>query len=125
MMIEAVRKRCADWSDPDAVRFELFAAPAEEDRGTDDQQPFEVELAHTGASFVVQPDESILDKAIEAGADIGFDCQEGICGSCETPILSGRADHRDHVLTAQEQSENTCMMICISRSAGPRLVLDL
>lgn len=123
-LIEAVRARCASWADPDAMRFELFAAP-EEDLDTEGQRPFEVELAHTGTSFVVQPGESILERAISAGADSGFDCQDGICGSCETPILEGSADHQDHVLTAKEQAENTCMMICVSRSAGPRLVLDL
>lgn len=123
-LIEAVRKRCASWADPDAVRFELFTAP-DDDADPEEQQPFEVELAHTGTSFVVQPGESILDHALAWGADIIFDCQDGICGSCETPILEGRAAHRDHVLTHAEREENTCMMICISRSATSRLVLDL
>ncbi|MEU6697794.1 PDR/VanB family oxidoreductase [Pseudonocardia sp. NPDC046786] len=123
-LIEAVQQRCAGWADPDAVRYELFAAPATDD-DTGDQQPFEVELAHTGTSFVVGPGESILARALEAGADIVFDCEDGICGSCETPILDGRADHRDHVLTTAEQDEQRCLMICVSRSATPRLVLDL
>lgn len=123
-LIDAVRQQCAGWSDPDAVRFELFAAPEAVD-DVDQQQPFDVELAHTGVSFTVLPGESILTKAIEAGADIVFDCQDGICGSCETPIIEGRADHRDHVLTSAEQDANTCLMVCVSRSRTPRLVLDL
>lgn len=123
-LIEAVQQQCAGRADPDAVRYELFAAPEAGDDSAD-QQPFEVELAHTGTSFVVRPGESILTRAVEAGADIVFDCQDGICGSCETPILDGRADHRDHVLTTAEQDEQSCLMICVSRSATPRLVLDL
>ncbi|MEJ8281926.1 PDR/VanB family oxidoreductase [Pseudonocardia spirodelae] len=123
-LIDAVRQRCAGWADPDAVRFELFAAPGTID-DVDEQQPFEVQLAHSGVSFTVQPGESILAKAIEAGADIVFDCQDGICGSCETPIIEGSADHRDHVLTTAEREEQACLMVCVSRSRSPRLVLDL
>ncbi|MCE0764606.1 PDR/VanB family oxidoreductase [Pseudonocardia kujensis] len=123
-MIEAVRGHRSDWPDPDTVRFELFSAPVQ-DTATETDRAFEVELVHTGATFTVQPGESILQKAMDAGADIGFDCQEGICGSCETPILEGVADHRDQVLTAKEKVANTCMMICVSRAASPRIVLDL
>jgi ferredoxin len=53
-------------------------------------------------------------------------CKTGTCGTCETPILSGRADHRDSILTASEQEANETLMICVSRAAAgcPRLVLD-
>ncbi|MGI5440296.1 2Fe-2S iron-sulfur cluster-binding protein [Streptomyces shenzhenensis] len=61
----------------------------------------------------------------EAGFDLLKDCEEGICGSCETRVLSGEVDHRDHILTPQERAANDCMMLCVSRAAGDRLVLDL
>jgi ferredoxin len=73
----------------------------------------------------VPPTSSILETVWAAGVDVISDCQDGICGSCETAILQGRADHRDHVLTEEEQRQNTCMMICVSRSLDNRLVLDL
>jgi NAD(P)-dependent dehydrogenase (short-subunit alcohol dehydrogenase family) len=34
-------------------------------------------------------------------------------------------DHRDSVLTDEERASGETMMICISRSRGPRLILDL
>jgi hypothetical protein len=34
-------------------------------------------------------------------------------------------DHRDSVLTPEEQDENTTIMICVSRCRSRRLVLDL
>ena len=33
------------------------------------------------------------------------DCREGICGSCETRVVSGVPEHRDSVLTPAEQAE--------------------
>jgi ferredoxin len=52
-------------------------------------------------------------------------CQEGTCGTCETTVLSGVPDHRDSVLTSEEQAAGDTMMICVSRSCSARLVLDL
>jgi ferredoxin len=52
-------------------------------------------------------------------------CAEGPCGTCETAVISGEPDHRDSVLNQLEREANDCMMICVSRSCGPRLVLDL
>lgn len=124
-LIDAVRDHCSTWPNPDVVRFELFAAPDSADLDRGFEREFEVELAHTGATFTVRPGESILQKAIDAGADVGFDCEDGICGSCETPILVGEAEHRDHVLTEKERAANACMMICVSRALSERLVLDL
>jgi ferredoxin-NADP reductase len=88
-------------------------------------EPFEVELAMTGVTITVPPERSILEVAEEAGALVVSSCKEGTCGTCETPILSGAADHRDSILTPDEQEENRMMYICVSRAACPRLVLEL
>lgn len=86
---------------------------------------FEVELASTGVTLTVPPDRSILDVVEEAGVLVLSSCQEGTCGTCETPVLSGEIDHRDSILTPDEQDAGDVMYICVSRAACPRLVLDL
>jgi hypothetical protein len=40
-------------------------------------------------------------------------------------VLEGVVDHRDSLLTEEEQAEHDTMMICVSRCRGPKLVLDL
>jgi hypothetical protein len=40
-------------------------------------------------------------------------------------VLEGEPDHRDSVLSEDEREAGDCMMICVSRSCAPRLVLDL
>ncbi len=52
-------------------------------------------------------------------------CTEGTCGTCETAVLDGAPDHRDSVLTDEERAAGDTMMICVSRSATAKLVLDL
>jgi vanillate O-demethylase ferredoxin subunit len=50
---------------------------------------------------------------------------EGVCASCETRVLGGVPDHRDLVLSKEEQAANDRMMVCCSGSKSERLVLDL
>jgi hypothetical protein len=40
-------------------------------------------------------------------------------------VLAGTVQHRDSLLTPAEQAAHDTMMICVSRAACPRLVLDL
>ncbi len=61
---------------------------------------------------------------MDAGVDVPFSCTEGICGTCETRVISGIPDHRDLVLTDAEKESNEVMMICVSGSKSDRLVLE-
>jgi ferredoxin-NADP reductase len=88
-------------------------------------ESFEVELALSELTLTVPPDRSILEVVEEAGVLVLSSCQEGTCGTCETPVLEGEVDHRDSILTPDEQASNSLMYICVSRAACPRLVLEL
>ncbi|MDQ1514039.1 MAG: hypothetical protein QOC59_1881 [Microbacteriaceae bacterium] len=87
--------------------------------------PFEVELLLSGLTVTVPPERSILEVVEEAGVLALSSCRVGTCGTCETPIIEGEIDHRDSVLSPEEQDDNFAMMICISRAACPRIVLEL
>jgi ferredoxin-NADP reductase len=86
---------------------------------------FEVELAGSGQVVPVAGGQSVLSALRAAGVEVLSSCEEGTCGTCETGVLSGVPDHRDTVLTAAEQAACDLMMVCVSRSRSPRLVLDL
>lgn len=103
------------------VHVEYFTAKDEPSR----DGGFEVELARSGMVLQIQPGETILDAVLLAGVDVSYACQEGVCGSCETAVVSGTPDHRDLVLSAEEHAANKKMIICCSGSKSARLVLDL
>jgi ferredoxin-NADP reductase len=122
-LLAAVEERTARWP-TGALHVERFAAPvAERDPGQ--QRSVEVVLAESGKAILVPPETSILDALLEAGVSVLHDCREGICGSCEVKVLEGEVDHRDHVLTDAERAANGCLMVCVSRACGNRLVLGL
>jgi ferredoxin-NADP reductase len=121
-LLRAVEQACADWP-AGTLHVERFAPK-------DVGEPvltgaFEVELATSGQTLTVPPDKSILQVVEEAGIAVLSSCQEGTCGTCETAVLEGSVDHRDSLLTPEEQAANDTMFICVSRAAGPRLVLEL
>jgi tetrachlorobenzoquinone reductase len=86
---------------------------------------FTVVLSRSGLSVVVPEGKTILDTLLDSGVDVPYSCQEGICGTCETKVIEGTPDHRDLVLSKEEQGSNNVMMICCSGSKGEKLVLDL
>ena len=59
------------------------------------------------------------------GVPVATSCREGTCGTCETALLEGEADHRDAFLSDEERAAQETVMICCSRARGDRLVLDL
>jgi ferredoxin-NADP reductase len=122
-LLDAVQQHCRQWPEG-ALHMERFTPPDQPVR-PGHQQVFEVELAQAGLTLAVAPDRSILETLQDAGVPVLFSCAEGTCGTCETAVLDGIPDHRDSVLTAAERAGSETMMICVSRSVTPRLVLDL
>ncbi|MFC4469465.1 PDR/VanB family oxidoreductase [Streptomyces xiangluensis] len=121
-LLRAAQEQCADWP-AGTLGVERFApVQAAEARPA---AAFEVVLARAGLTLTVPPDRSVLETLEEAGVDVDFSCREGTCGTCETDVLDGTPDHRDSLLDEDERAAGDIMLICVSRSCGPRLVLDL
>ncbi|MHA6779683.1 PDR/VanB family oxidoreductase [Pseudonocardia saturnea] len=121
-LLEAVEAACAHWP-PYSLRTERFVAPEQAAPVRD--TPFEVRLARTGATVTVTPDRTVLDAVRTAGVDVLSSCRQGVCGTCETDVLDGLAEHRDAILSDDERQAGDCMFICVSRSRSDLLVLDI
>ena len=120
-LLLAVEAHCAAWP-PGALQVERFHPKQLTDGGP--VTSFQVELALSGVTLDVPKDKSVLQVLEEAGIDILSSCREGTCGTCETVVLDGVPDHRDSLLTEQEQAVNDIMYVCVSRSKTPKLVLE-
>lgn len=115
------------WVDPSRLHFERFAADLAESPGADinreGNSPFVLELAD-GTEVTVASDRSALEALEEAGIPVVSSCREGICGTCETPVVAGMIDHRDSLLSEAEKASMDTMMICVSRGQE-RLTLGI
>ncbi|MFI5958662.1 cytochrome P450 [Cryptosporangium sp. NPDC051539] len=90
-----------------------------------DARAFEVTLARAGRTVPVPANRTLLEAVRDVVPGVPYDCEEGFCGSCETRLLAGRAEHRDSILSAAERADGNTIMICVSRCASDRLTLDL
>lgn len=103
------------------VHYERFAAPV----ATDSDSPFAVTLSRSGMVVDVPVGSSILEAVEQQGIKAAYSCRTGNCGMCAVKVLDGTPDHRDEVLTQAQREEDGLMCICISRSKGEPLTLDL
>ncbi len=122
-LLVAVTAATAHWP-PNSLVVERFT-PLPEKRDSSTDTTFEVVAASSGVSVEVAPGQSIVEALEAVGVCPPTSCEEGICGTCETAILDGVADHRDSLLSDDERAAGETMLICVSRSLRPRLVLNL
>ena len=119
-MLKAFEAATANWP-REHVHIEYFT-PKQEAAKTGG---FVVELARSGQEFIIPEGKSILQVLLDAGVDVDYSCELGICGACEQRVISGTPEHRDAILTEEEQAANTKVMICCAGCKSERLVLDL
>ncbi|KLO39308.1 hypothetical protein ABW17_20175 [Mycobacterium nebraskense] len=89
-------------------------------------EPFYVHLQRTGTTMEVSADKTVLQALFDQGVPVDSMCRNGVCGTCQTRLLSGEVEHRDSFLTEDQRRRNSHMMVCVSRArAGSYLMLDL
>jgi hypothetical protein len=74
--------------------------------------------------FFISKGKTILEVLLDAGVNAEYSCEAGICGACEQRVISGIPEHRDSILTEDEQAANDRVMDLLrglqERSVGPR-----
>jgi len=121
-MLELVRTTAAAGDiGADDVHFEYFRNDAEPAPG----QPFTVRLQRSAREFEVPSGQTLLQALHEQGIAVEASCEQGVCGSCFTEVVSGELEHHDLYLSAAEKASGKCLMPCVSRARGGVLVLDL
>jgi ferredoxin-NADP reductase len=120
-MLQAFEAATKEWP-REQVHIEYFTAkelPPTKKGG------FTVELARSGVEYFIPEGKTILNVLLDAGVDVDYSCELGICGACEQRVISGVPEHRDSILSEEEQAENKRVMICCAGCRTERLVLDL
>jgi tetrachlorobenzoquinone reductase len=119
-MLVAFETATANWP-REQIHVEYFTPKAEPAK----TGGFTVELARSKDEFFISKGKTILEVLLDAGVDVMYSCETGICGACEQRVISGIPDHRDSILTVDEQAANDRVMICCAGCKSDRLVLDL
>ncbi|WP_328606781.1 PDR/VanB family oxidoreductase [Amycolatopsis sp. NBC_00345] len=120
-LLEAVEKGTAHWpaGSLHLERFKPRPRPPRPDTAV------EVVCARSARTVPVPADRSVLRALEDAGLPVEGSCREGVCGTCRTKVLEGVPDHRDDILSEDEQARGDVMFPCVSRALTPKLVLDV
>lgn len=62
---------------------------------------YKVVVEHEGkyTELEVEPDETILSKALDSGLSVPHDCKLGVCMTCPARLISGSVDQSDGMLS--------------------------
>ncbi|KAL3634544.1 Ferulic acid decarboxylase 1 [Castilleja foliolosa] len=77
---------------PASIRRRLFTTAV---------NAYKVVIEHDGVAteLEVEPDETILSKALDAGLDVPHDCKLGVCMTCPAQLISGKVDQSEGMLS--------------------------
>ncbi|MGW3914406.1 PDR/VanB family oxidoreductase [Streptomyces sp. NPDC005070] len=115
-LMAAVAARVPDGA---ALHLERFTARAPDGGDT----AFEVELRRSGRTVTVHAGTTVLAAVRAELPGTLYSCEQGFCGTCRQRVLEGEIEHRDELLTDAERDDS--MLICVSRTRGGRIVLDM
>ncbi|MGF1537185.1 MAG: 2Fe-2S iron-sulfur cluster-binding protein [Elainellaceae cyanobacterium] len=75
---------------------------------------YQVEIQHQGIThtFSVPGDRLILEVALEAGADLPYSCNAGVCTTCAAKILEGTVDQSDAAGISRDLQDKGYVLLC-------------
>lgn len=122
--------------DKSRIHFERFATalartkaprPARQARaeGQEKQSSVTVILDGVRTEFAMEYDDrSLLDAALEHGADLPFSCKGGVCCTCRAKLKEGKVDMAVNYALEPHEVEAGFILACQSRPLTDRVVID-
>lgn len=95
--------------------FQLHCRPRAGSRQSLTVKSYKVVIEHEGQSteLEVEPDETILEKAVDAGLSVPHDCKLGVCMTCPARLVNGSVDQSDGMLS-DDVVERGYALLCSS-----------
>ncbi|MET0638282.1 MAG: 1,2-phenylacetyl-CoA epoxidase subunit PaaE [Chitinophagaceae bacterium] len=117
------------------IHFELFTTPGQIknalpvlDPLTETVSNSKITIRIDGRSFdFEQPlgsGTSVLEAALNEGADLPYACKGGVCCTCKARLLEGSVSMDVHWGLEDEEVEQGYILTCQSHPRSPRLVID-
>jgi len=111
------------------IHFERFTAAEKEENTTDDideivanvivsvdGEDFEFTLSNKG--------QTILDAAMELGADLPFSCKGAVCCTCKAKVMEGKVTMDANYSLSEEEVAEGYVLGCQARPASANVVID-
>ncbi len=121
--------------DKKKVHFELFTTPGQKQstvntqRSTENKGPkSNITVKLDGRSFdfdlSLTADTTILDAALQQGADLPYACKGGVCCTCKAKLLEGKVEMDVHWGLEEEEIEQGYILTCQAHPVTDKVVVD-
>jgi ring-1,2-phenylacetyl-CoA epoxidase subunit PaaE len=118
------------------IHFELFSDPGESVPTINKSIPeisvtakkkslVTIRLDGVSTDFLIATEgPTILEAAIQAGADLPYACRAGVCATCRAKLLKGKVTMDQNYSLADEEIEQGFILACQSHPASEKLIVD-
>ena len=116
------------------IHFELFTTDKKQAAGYKPQAINEntpsskIEMKLDGRTFEfdipINSDDTILDAAMQQGADVPYACKGGVCCTCKAKLVEGKVEMDVHWGLDHEELEQGFILTCQSHPKTEKVVVD-
>ena len=116
------------------IHFELFTTPGQKqatvkpkDEVLNSGPKSNITIKLDGRSFDFDLNfnsKSILDAALQQGADLPYACKGGVCATCRAKLVEGEVDMDVNYALEQEEVEQGFILTCQSHPRSNKVVVD-
>lgn len=87
----------------------------------------EVTIRYDGQEYkvMVPPDKAILETALDAGIDLPYSCQSGLCTACRGKALSGKVKLDEEEGLSQSEREEGYVLTCVGHPLTDDVVIEI
>jgi ring-1,2-phenylacetyl-CoA epoxidase subunit PaaE len=78
----------------------------------------------TSEIIIKDRESTILEAALEAGIDVPYSCQSGVCVTCKARITEGTAEMENNYALTDEEIERGFILTCQAQPTSEILCVD-
>lgn len=119
------------------IHFELFTSPttAQGKKQSSEKENADLSGKMSSVTVIVDGDEfnfdldmgggkSILDAAMERGADLPFACKGGVCCTCRAKLIEGKVNMEINYSLEEDEIEEGFILTCQSHPLTEKIIVD-
>jgi ring-1,2-phenylacetyl-CoA epoxidase subunit PaaE len=99
----------------------------EEAKSTNEKKAREVTIRYDGQEykFMVEPNRTILETALDSGIDLPYSCQSGLCTACRGKALSGEVKLDEEEGLSQSERAEGYVLTCVGHPMTDDVVIEI
>ncbi len=95
--------------------------------GAEEERPREVTIRYDGQEYkvLVEPQNTILQTALDQGIDLPYSCQSGLCTACRGKALSGKVKLDEEEGLSQSERAEGYVLTCVGHPLTDDVVIEI